>query len=157
MLIQRVSRTNAEKVFILVHNADGDSITTGFGARYLGGIPGEQVSTDGIQAIKIAADGTFCNFAGIARSDIVADGYGLVQVWGYCDSVAYSGVGTQLTIGTLGGHATTFLKVGAAAGTFFSAQAPQGLSTFMYKWVQIFNTTMISAHPSWGLGFVRAL
>ena len=36
LLIQRVNRTDAEKIFMVVHNVEESSITTGFGARFVG-------------------------------------------------------------------------------------------------------------------------
>ena len=39
------------------------------------------------------------NFAGVAEQDIVADGYGLVQVWGFVDSIAFS-FEADKTVGT---------------------------------------------------------
>ena len=82
----RVTRTEVEKVYMVVHNVEESSITTGFGARYVGGPDTEAVSNDGISVIKHAT-GTAgdLNFSGVAAQDIPADGYGLVQVWGFVD------------------------------------------------------------------------
>jgi len=86
MLFPRVNREDPEKIFTVVHNVDADSITTGMGARYVGGVPAEDVSADGIQAVKIdsaGGDPRMKQFAGIAKRDIPADDFGIVQCWGF--------------------------------------------------------------------------
>lgn len=155
MQIQRINRTDAEKVFIVIQNVEASSITTGYGARFVGGAAAEIVSTDGVQAVMTVSGGaTMPNFAGVAAQDIASNGYGRVQSRGYVSSIAYSGVGTQLTVGVTG-IANSFLVPGAAAGTFFSAGVPQAvLSTGMGHFVQAWTTTLISAHPSYGSGAV---
>lgn len=155
MQLQQVNRTDAEKVFINILNVEASSITTGYGARFVGGAAAEIVSTDGISAVMTVGGGaTMPQFAGIAAQDIAANSYGRVQSRGYVNSIAFSGVGTQLTVGVTG-IAASFLIPGAAAGTFFSAGTPQAvLSTGMGHYVQAWTTTLISAHPSFGSGNV---
>ncbi len=155
MLFPRVNRTDAEKIFTVIHNVDADSVTTGHGVRYVGGAAAEIVSTDGIQAVKITANGDFPQFAGIAKKDIPADDYGIVQCWGYVSSVMLSHEGSSITVGVTG-IANSFLQAGAVAGTFTSALAPQAVSTMAYKYAQALTTTGISAQ-AWAAGYVRAL
>ena len=155
MQIQRVNRTDAEKVFINVQNKSGATLTVGWGARFCGGAAAEVVSTDGVQVVA-SADAAMCNFAGVVAQDLADNGYGRVQAWGYVNSIAISGVGTSITIGVTG-LANAFLKCGAAAGTFFSGQVPQALSTMAWKYLQAFTTNTISTHPAYLSGFVRAL
>lgn len=156
-----VQREEAEKVFTVIRNVNADSITTGMGARYVGGAPAENVSADGIQCVKTtSADPNMIQFAGIAVQDIPADGYGLVQNYGVVDSVMLSHVGTSVTIGTFGGINSCVLKPGGADGTFTSAQAPTWTSIVpispMYHRVMIWQTQAISAAAS-AKGFIRNL
>ena len=156
-----VQREDAEKVFTVIRNVNADSITTGMGARYVGGAPAENVSADGIQCVKTtSADPNMVQFAGIAVQDIPADGYGLVQNFGVVDSVMLSHVGTSVTIGTFGGINSCVLQPGAAAGTFTSAQAATWTSIVpvspMYHRVMIWQTQAISAAAS-AKGFIRNL
>ncbi len=155
MIISKVNRTDAEKVFIVCHNVDADSITTGMGVRFCGGAAAEIVSTDGSCVIKLEADASMANFAGIANQDIPADGYGRIQSWGYVDSVLLSAEADK-TVGCTG-ITNSFLKKGAVAGSFTSTQTPQALSTFAYKYVQALNTTNISGGLNYAKGFVRAI
>lgn len=153
MQLQQVNRTDAEKVFVVIQNVEATSITTGYGARFVGGAAAEIVSTDGVQAV-LATAATMAQFAGIAAQDIAANAFGRVQSRGYVNSIAYSGVGTQLTVGVTG-FAGSVLKVGAASGTFFSAALPEAaISQGMGHYVQAWTTTLISAHPSYGSGWV---
>lgn len=155
MQTQRVNRTDAEKVYLVVKNVDADSITTGMGVRLIGGAAAEIVSTDGISAIKIAADATMPQFAGIAVEDIASNGYGRVQAWGIVNSVLLSAEANK-TVGVTG-IATSFLKVGAVAGSFTSVKTPQSLSTFAYKYIQALTTTNISGGLNYTKAYVRAL
>ncbi len=167
MLIQRVSRTTGEKIYLICQNGEGTTISTGMGARYLGGLAAEVVSTDGVQVMKLAAgatgDATFYQFAGIADQDIASLGYGRFQAWGYCDSVLLSQE-TDKTIG-VDARVNTFLKCGGAAGTFTSAgYGATNASTLTVatvvgysKFVQQMVTTNISGSLPYGKAFVRAL
>lgn len=153
MQLQRVNRTDAEKVFIIVKNGDVDSITTGFGVRHVGGAAAEIVSTDGVTAVK---SGLSPQFIGIASQDIAPNGFGLVQSWGYVNSVAYSSEANK-TVGVTG-IANSFLKAGAVTGSWTSTQAPEAISTGTFKYVQAWTTANISSGPfSYGSGYVRAL
>lgn len=155
MIIQRVNRTQAEKIFLILTNGGAATITTGFGTRYLGALAAEVVSTDGAQVIPVDADTAMCQFAGIADQDIASLGVGRVQAWGYVNSIAYSAEAdkTVSVFARLG----TILKKGAVNGTFTSALAQETLSTFAYKYVQAMTTVNISGGVPYGSGFVRAL
>ena len=155
MLIQRVNRTDAEKVFLVVHNSAGATATTGRGLRFVGGTGAEAAtSADGSQVVFSTA-ATMCNFAGIAAQDIPSDGYGLSQIWGYVNSIELSAEANK-TIGCTA-LVQTFLTGGAVAGTFTSTLAPEALSTMAYKFVQALNTTNISGGLVYAKGFVRGL
>jgi hypothetical protein len=154
MQIQRVNRTDAEKVYIVIKNVSGATITTGLGARLVGGAAAEVVSTDGIQAVT-STDDAMVQFAGIAVEDIADNGYGRVQAWGIVNSVLLSAEADK-TVGVTG-IANSFLKAGAAAGSFTSTQTAQALSTMGYKYVQCLTTTNISGGLNYCKAFVRAL
>jgi hypothetical protein len=158
MIIQRVNRTDAEKVYIVVKNGSGATITTGMGVRFLGATAAEiATSTDGAQVIAVNADSEFPLFAGVANQDIASLGYGLSQVWGYCNSVMLSHEGTSITVGCVS-LVESFLKMGAKDGAFTSAQTAQALSTFCYKYVVALGSATISTlAQSFVKGFVRAL
>ena len=155
MFSHQVNRTDADKVFTVVHKVDGSPITVGHGVRYVGGIAAEEVSADGIQAVKIQDAASCYNFAGIAAQDIADTEYGLVQCWGYVDSIMLSHEGTSVTVGQLNAEHNLLLP-GPPNGTWTSVIAAQGLSTFAYRYVQVWNTTNVSAQ-AWCKGFVRAL
>lgn len=156
MQTQRVNRTDAEKIFLVAKNVDADSITTGWGARFVGGAAAEIVSTDGVSVVKMAASG-MSQLAGIAVQDIASNGFGLFQAYGYVNSIAYSAVGTSITVGVTG-TATSFLRPGAVAGSWFSGQVPESISTAASKYVQAWTSVTIStAAAAYGSGFVRAI
>ena len=162
ILFSGVQRTEAEKVFTVVHNVDGDSITTGMGARYVGGVPAEDVSADGIQVTKITSgtDANMLQFCGIAAEDIPADGFGLVQNYGIVDAVMLSHEGTSITVGTFGGINNTLLQPGALAGTFTSGGAVTFTSVIpvspLYNRVQVWATAGVSAVGT-VKGYVRVM
>lgn len=155
MLIQRVNRTDAEKIELVVVNVAGATITTGRAAMYVGGTGAMQASTDGANVAILDADASMCMLAGVAQQDIPDTEAGRVVAWGWCNSIELSAEADK-TIGVTA-LVQTFLKVGAVAGTFTSTQTPQALSTFAYKYVQCMNTTNISGGLVYAEGFVRAL
>ena len=162
MLIQRVGRTDAEKIFIICKNGEATTISTGMGARFLGGLAAEVASTDGISCIKLDAAATMCQFAGIADQDIASLGYGRVQAWGYCNSVLLSQEADK-TIG-VAARAQTILTKGGGAGMFTSVAGDTNLSTLslvtiqpFLKYVQIMDTCNISGGLNYCKAFVRAL
>ena len=153
MQLQQVSRTDAEKVYVVAQNVNATTATTGFGLRVVGGAAAEIVSTDGVQAV-FSGDATMANFIGLAAADIAVNAYGRVQSYGIA-SVAFSAEADK-TVGVTG-IAGSFLKAGAVAGTWTSTLTPQALSTFVYKYVSAITTTNISGGLPVGSAFVRAL
>lgn len=152
MLIQQLNRTDAERVQLIVKNVDGGgSITTGMGAALVQA----GASIDGISAVRSTA-ALWKGFVGVAQQDIAINGFGLVTAWGYANSVAISNVGSSITI-----TAGDYLKPGAAAGTFFSAQAAaETLSTLLYRYVMTAATnpnTISAVSDAYLAGFVRGL
>lgn len=155
MQFQRVNRTDAEKVFIVVKNVSGATATTGRGMRYVGGAAAEIVSTDGVQAVLLDASGNMPLFCGIAAQDIADNGYGRVQAWGYVNSVAYSAEADK-TIGVTGLSRAVLIK-GALAGSFTSTGGEGTNTSANYKFVLALTTVNISGGLPYGSGFVRAL
>jgi hypothetical protein len=154
MILQRINRTDAEKIFLICHNVNGATATTGRGQRFVGGTPAEIASADGAQVV-FSADAAMASFAGIADQDIPDDGYGRVQAWGFVDSVELSAEANK-TIACVA-IGTSFLKTGGVSGTFTSTQTAQALSTMAYKYISVLNTTNISGGLVYGKGFVRAI
>lgn len=164
MLIQRVGRTEAEKIFMVCHNVEASTITTGFGARYVGGPDTEATSNDGHSVIKhVTGTAGDLNFAGIAAQDIPADGYGLIQAWGFVNSIAMS-FEADKTVGTedfaTGG---SVLVSGSLAGAWTSGRdigtANSWLDNMTHqKHVTLWDTVNISSTAGpYGKGFVRAI
>ena len=92
MLFKRISRTDAEKVYIVVQNVCGSTITQGYGCCFDVG-----ASVDGVRVTKCETTDMQA-FAGVADSDIANNGYGLVQVYGYRAAVSiYASTGSSAT------------------------------------------------------------
>ena len=152
----QVNRTSPDKVYTTIRNVDGDSITAGLCARYVGGTIAGIASVDGVAAIKLETDVQWQNFAGVAITDIASDEYGIVQSWGYSENVTMSAEANK-TIGPQGGPVGTYLKKGAVSGTLTSSNvAYQGLSAYFYRYVQIWNTVNISGGFPQGKCWIRA-
>jgi hypothetical protein len=88
MLFKRIARNDAEKIFIVVQNVSGSTMTAGYHVVY-------DVSTDG-DGVRVTQASTFDlqAYAGCVDADIADDAFGLVQVYGYRDAgyVGHSGV-----------------------------------------------------------------
>ncbi len=173
MLIQRVNRTDAEKVYIVVKNSDASSITTGLGAMFAhiaGGSPAASVDGAGVLLVTgasaAASNEAMMNFAGIAAADIPSGSVGLVQNWGYCNSIAVSHRGANTTIGA-GLIAEVMLMPSALAGTFTSTVPQDALSVYQPGGagmvVMIADTVVLSLSLHslgayvWAKGFVRGI
>lgn len=77
MLFQKLNRDDAEKVFIIVKNVSGATITANYPCVW-----DITASVDGLRVTK-PATATLSLFVGIADDNIADSGYGLVQVYGY--------------------------------------------------------------------------
>ncbi|MHC4635806.1 MAG: SPRY domain-containing protein [Planctomycetota bacterium] len=92
MLFKRISRTDAEKIYIVVYNASGSTITQGYGCCFDVG-----ASVDGVRVTKCETTDMQA-FAGVADSDIASTAYGLVQVYGYRAAVSiYTSAGDTVS------------------------------------------------------------
>jgi hypothetical protein len=96
MLFQRVNRTDAEKVFVVVYNASGGAFTTGQAMCWDTG-----TSADGIR-VTTPATATRSSFAGLALAGIANGAYGLAQVYGYTGSASVKAdITTALVAGSI--------------------------------------------------------
>ena len=93
MLFQRVNRTDQEKVFVVVTNAQGATLTTGLPVAWATG-----ASNDGKLVVKADATADYRGFIGIAVQDIANNDEGRVQIGGFCNSILLSNAGTSVTI-----------------------------------------------------------
>lgn len=144
MLIQKVNRTGSEKVYVSVTNMEGATITTGLPVAYVQG-----ASMDGSGAVIANSAGDMPGFIGVAFKDIPKNGYGLVQVSGFVQSVLISNVGSSITI-TVGDP-----LVPAPVG-FFSAAPTYANSGF--KWVALAsNTPAAVSAASYVSGLIKVI
>lgn len=77
MLFQRLNRDDAEKIFAIVKNVAGATITANYPCVW-----DISASVDGLRVSK-PATATLSLFVGIADDDIADSGFGLVQTYGY--------------------------------------------------------------------------
>lgn len=143
MLFQRVNRNEPEKIFISVTNVQGATITTGLPVS----LSPAAASFDGVNAVKADAAGDYPGFVGIAKEDIANNDVGLVQVYGYVNSIYLSNAGTSITI-------TALDPIVPAPAGFFSA-APSYANSGL-KTVLIAETATVSA-ASYVKGLIKAL
>jgi hypothetical protein len=92
MLFQQLNRSDSDKVYISVKNVEGATITA---ARAVSLV---NTSTDGVNAVIADAAADFPGFVGFAKADIANNDYGLVQIFGFVDSILLSAEGTSITI-----------------------------------------------------------
>ena len=155
MLIQQISRTTPERIFVSVRNASGDTMTTGFGVCLAVGNEDVAASADGIDAVLFTASAELRpSFIGVSKGDIADGEYGPVLAWGLADSIALSQE-ADVTVGLLAG--ASLLQAGAQAGTFTSALAPEAISTYMGKYVVNGSTQSTNGGINYTKGFVRCL
>lgn len=148
MLFQRVNRTDAEKVFVVVYNASGGAFTTGQAMCWDCG-----TSADGIR-VTTPATATLSAFAGLASAGIANGAYGLAQVYGYTASASVKpDVTTALVAGNifLPVNGSADLSCDAAAGV----DASDGKTGFIIAMQT--NTTMTTPVAAATKVFVRAL
>lgn len=148
MLFQRVNRTDAEKIFVVVYNASGGAFTVGQVLQY-----DTTTTADGIRVTTPSTAGLSA-FCGIAAAGIANAAYGLAQVYGYNAAASVKpDITTALTAGQI------FLPVDASAD--FSCAATGGIDAGDGKsgWVIALqtNTTMTTPVASAHKVFIRAL
>jgi hypothetical protein len=148
MLFQRVNRTDAEKVFVVVYNASGGAFTVGQCLVWDTG-----TSADGIR-VTTPATATLSSFAGLASAGIANANYGLAQVYGY---TATASVKPDITTALAAGK--IFLPVDSSADLSCAGSggiaAADGKTGFMFAMQT--NTTMTTPVASAHKVFIRAL
>ena len=91
MLFQRINRTDAEKVFMIVQNVSGSTATQGYNV-----VLDVSGSVDGVRVTQ-ASSTDLQAYIGCADTDIANNAYGLVQVYGYREDLfIYSSVGSSV-------------------------------------------------------------
>jgi hypothetical protein len=148
MLFQRVNRTDAEKVFVVVYNASGGAFTTGQAMEW-----DVTPTADGIRVTTPSTAGLSA-FAGIAPAGIANGAYGLAQVYGYTASASVKpDVTTALVAGKilLPKNGSADFSCDGAAGI----GAADGKSGFVIAMQT--NTTMTTPVASAHKVFIRAL
>lgn len=78
MIFQRLSRTDPERVFVVVQNNSGSTMAKDTTAQ----LDLASASIDGVK-VRVPAAGNEYAFVGIADAAIAANDYGLCQVYGY--------------------------------------------------------------------------
>lgn len=142
MQFSKLNREGDERVFRTVLNVQGATITTGRAVSLV------HTSTDGIKAViaDAAADNT--GFVGIATQDIPNNDYGLIQTYGFVNSVLLSHVGTSITV-----NAGDPLVPGPAG--MFSGAPTYANSGFKYLFAS--NTPAAVSASAYGSGLIKML
>lgn len=131
MLFKRISRTDAEKVFIVAKNVSGGTITAGYATVW------DITAPDGVRISK-PATATLSAFAGIADADMANNAYGLIQVYGYrssayiYSSTGSSAAGDYLTIENGAWSVTPATSSATVTGYGFLAEAIAASSSSRY-------------------------
>jgi len=145
------SQGSAAKLYVPVTNVEATSLTLGYAVALA--IAGN--SFDGNAAV-LPASGTAGNlpgFIGVARADIVSNGRGLVQCWGFAASVFLSRTNTSVTI-----NQGNPLVPGAAAGGLTSIAPTYANSGFKYVLASnVPVTTSLAVGSAYLSGLIRAL
>ena len=122
MLMQRINRSNPEKIFVIAYNSYATAaLTNGQAVEWDWG-----TDADGVSVTKPAANTTShgAAMAGVAAQTIAIAGYGLVQVYGYhsavrCRTISTTGNGDN---GYAAIAAGTPLVQGVTAGFMFEGK-----------------------------------
>jgi hypothetical protein len=90
MLFKRVSRSQAETIFVVVKNVSGSTLTAGYSCVFDVGASVDGVRVSQSDTVDLQA------YAGVADSSIADSAYGLVQVYGYrASAYIYSSTGSS--------------------------------------------------------------
>src|SRR5512147_1746249 len=112
MLVQRINRDGAEKVFIICKNVSGSTMTAGYAVVFDTG-----ASVDGVRVTKASSTDVQA-FAGVVDADIASNAYGKIQVYGYRSSAyIYSSAGDSVTGDNLTCVADWGMTPAASVGT----------------------------------------
>ena len=142
MLFQRVNRKEAEKVYVIVKNVEGATMTTGRPVAYT------ITSNDGVSAVIANASGDYPHFIGVADQDIPNNDYGRVQIAGIVNSILISNEGSSITI-----NAGDPLV--PAAGGFASAAPTYANSGF--RWLAASNVPVAVSAAAYASGLLKMI
>lgn len=144
MLFKRISRTDAEKAYIVVQNVSGSTLTAGYSCVF-----DTSASVDGVRVTQASA-GDVSAFAGVADADIANSSYGLVQVYGYRSSALISYSSVSLVVGDVLG------PYGGVWGLARTAGATAASKAFAFCCEAVASSTAV-AHTTTAKVFLRAL
>lgn len=113
------------KLFLPVFNCTGAGISAGQLAAYA--IAGNSENANGVVLPASSTAANLPGFIGVAAFDMATVTYGLVQCFGFVNSVLISNVGTSLTLGQ-----GAPIVPGAQAGSGFSLAPTYAASGFKY-------------------------
>lgn len=142
MLMQRINRSNPEKVFITVMNSYSTaSLTDGQVVQW-----DHQTDADGV-SVTLPTAGAGYDCAGVVADTIAAGDYGLIQVYGYHSAVRVR----TLTGGSPAGAAGLPLCMSAAVFAFETMSTASTAvlkfpSAFLYAAQASFTTKAVAAH-----------
>ena len=114
MLLQRINRTDPEKIFINVQNIQGSTLTATYPCCFTGDAA---AGSHGLAVVQPATS-LLPLFAGIAKDTIADDGYGLVQAYGVASAIVNGGGNSVLSLNGMG--------LGPAAGSWSLQSAGGG-------------------------------
>lgn len=132
MLFKRVSRAQAETVFVVAKNVSGSTITAGYSCVFDVG-----ANVDGVRVTQ-ASSTDLQAYAGVADSSIADSAYGLIQVYGYRASVylksstGSSVAGDNLTVAAATWGLTPATTSGASKSFGFLCEAVAASSSSQY-------------------------
>lgn len=144
MLFKRISRTDAEKIYIVVQNVSGSTLTAGYSCVFDTG-----ASVDGVRVTQVSAGDTSA-FAGVADADIANSSYGLIQVYGYRSSALISYSSVSVVVGDILGPYAGLWGLARVAGTSASSKG------FAFACEAVASSTAV-AHTTTAKVFLRAL
>jgi hypothetical protein len=133
MLFKRVSRAQAETVFVVAKNVSGSTLTAGYSCVFDVG-----ANVDGVRVTQASA-GDLQAYAGVADSSIADSAYGLIQVYGYRasayikSSTGSSAAGDNLTVVAASWGVTPATTGGTAKAFGFLCEAVAASSSSQYN------------------------
>lgn len=143
-----INRENAEKVFLVVKNVEGATMTKGYLAALV--VSG---SFDGKNAVLVASGDAALlpAWVGVAAADIADTGYGRVQAFGFANSIRYSAVGSSITI-AIGEPCAPGAEAGGAASAVTPSYAASGFGFILAS-----NCPAAISAAGWMSGLIRCL
>ena len=132
MLFQQLNRDSAEKVYVIVKNIAGGTVSAHYPVFF---DTADTTNGNDGHAVSKARTGNFFMFAGIPEADIVDDGIGLVQVYGkgscYVLVTTSMAAGDQLEPATSTVHLINFIPSSATSLVLTEITNPWNFVTSM--------------------------